>query len=144
MPAFSKPGLREVAGRLLAHEVTLARTVGNAESPVFPVCDRLRGPLGRLLGVGGFRALHIRSLALACAEVPWLRPLKIASDGSVEGLNEARAAQDIETVALGEVVLIAHLLGLLLTFIGASLTLRLLHDTWQELAPIRIEEEKIL
>ena len=97
------------------------------------MCEKLRGPLGKLMGVGGFRSLLARSLALAGAEVPWLGTLQIKADGSLEGLNESEVKLDWSATAEGEVVLVAQLLGLLVTFIGAGLTQRLLHDVWPEL-----------
>jgi len=39
-------------------------------------------------------------------------------------------------------VLIAHLIGLMITFIGESLTLRLLHDVWLDLPDSEINFER--
>jgi len=121
---------KEFARRLLAYEAGSGKPADAKVSPAFRVCEKLRGPLGKLLGVGGFRSLLSRALALAGAEVPWLRALHIKADGSLEGLDELEAKLDSRAVAEGEVVLAAQLLGLLVTFIGAALTQRLLQDIW--------------
>jgi hypothetical protein len=89
------------------------------------VCDKLRRLLTTLAGAAGFRSLLARALTLAKQESPALGAWEVKSDGSLQGLN-GEAAQ------LG-VVLIAHLIGLVITFIGESLTLRLLHDVWLDL-----------
>ncbi|MDP9049726.1 MAG: hypothetical protein M3O31_03250 [Acidobacteriota bacterium] len=64
-------------------------------------------------------------MTLAKRESPVLGAWEVKSDGSLQGLN-GEAAQS-------GAVLIAHLLGLMITFIGESLTLRLLHDVWLDL-----------
>ena len=89
------------------------------------VCDKLRRPLTTLAGAAGFRSLLARALTLAKQESPALGAWEIRSDGSLEGVN-GEAAQS-------GTVLIAHLIGLMITFIGVSLTLRLLHDVWLDL-----------
>ncbi|MEA3213747.1 MAG: hypothetical protein QOE70_6804 [Chthoniobacter sp.] len=52
------------------------------------------------------------------------------ADGSLEGWNELDAQDDPEKSAEGSLVLVAQWLGLLLAFIGESLTLRMLHEVW--------------
>lgn len=89
------------------------------------VCDKLRSPLTTLVGVGGFRSLLARALTLAKKGSPLLGAWEVKSDGSLQGLNGEAAQSDA--------VLIAQLIGLLITFIGESLTLRLLHDVWPDL-----------
>lgn len=63
------------------------------------------------------------------AEVEWLRTVTIKPDGSLSGL-EATAGLPVDEIARGESILIAHLVGLLITFIGETLTMRLLQDAW--------------
>jgi hypothetical protein len=96
------------------------------------VCEKLRAPLAKLAGVAGFRSLMARAKALATAEVPWLDSVQVRPDGSLEGFDAARRQQG--TVPNGEagVVVVTQLLGLLVTFIGEPLTLRLVCDAWPE------------
>jgi hypothetical protein len=94
--------------------------------------ERLRPHLAALMGNGGFRALLSRALALANAEVPWLRAVHVKADGSLEGLEELRAQLSPAELFDGRVVLLAQLLGLLEAFIGEDLTSRLVRDIWPE------------
>ena len=121
--------MRDCARRLLAYE-SPASTPSDGNNPaVFRVSENLRRPLSTLAGVAGFRALLGRALALAKSEVHGLSAVRIKPDGSLEGLSELHNDEAIEA----GVMLIAHLLGLLATFIGESLTLRLVQDTWPDL-----------
>ncbi len=133
MSNSATPKLKEFARRLLAHEAASRKPASAKDSAAFRVCEELRQPLGKLLGVGGFRALLSRALTVAGAEVAWLRALDIKADGCWEGLNELGAKLDSRAIANGEVVLVSQLLGLLVTFIGPALTLGLLHDIWPKM-----------
>ena len=59
-----------------------------------------------------------------------MRALHIEADGSLDGLGKLEMKPDPREIAEGEVALVSQLLGLLVTFIGPALTLRLLHDIW--------------
>jgi hypothetical protein len=87
------------------------------------------------MGTTGFCALLARALKLAGAEVPLLRALQVNTDGSLEGLDNLEAQADPQELAKGRVVLLAELLGLLVVFIGQSLTLRLVREVWPQLSP---------
>ena len=80
------------------------------------------------MGAAGFRALISRALVLASAEAACLRDLHIKADGSFEGLDELEAHANPEEIAAGGLVLLARLLGLLVTLIGENLTLQLLNN----------------
>ena len=125
--------LKEFARRLLAHDESLGKPADTKDFAAFSVCEKLRGPLSRLTGIGGFRSLLSRTLALAGAEIPWLRALHIKADGSLEGLEKIEAELDSPEVAEGEVVLVSQLLELLVTFIGPALTLQLVRDIWPKM-----------
>jgi hypothetical protein len=66
----------------------------------------------------------------------------VAADGSLKGLDELASQTDKEQARDGGAVLIAQLIGLLLTFIGEGLTLRLVQDEWPEAAFDRRVSEK--
>ena len=127
------PKVKEFARRLLAHDATLGKSGGREDSEAFRACEKLRGPLSKLTGVGGFSSLLSRALTLAGAEIPWLRKLGIKSDGSLEGLEDLVAIIDSRQMAEGEVALVSQLLGLLITFIGPALTRQLVHDIWPKM-----------
>ena len=125
---------RHLAQRLLTYEAVAGQNSEPAESAAFRVCERLRQPLITLAGVTGFRSLLSRALTLATAEAPSLSAVQVAADGSLKGLDELASQTDKERAGDGGAILIAQLIGLLLTFIGDGLTLRLVQDVWPEAA----------
>lgn len=133
MSNSATPKLKQLARRLLAYEAAASKPADAQNSTAFHVCEKLRGPLGKLLGGGGFRALLSRAQALAGKEVPWLLALKLKADGSIEELDELEGKLKARVVAEGEVVLVAQLIGLLATFIGTELTQRFLNEIWPEM-----------
>ena len=108
------------------------KTSGTKIPPAFQVCEKLRAHLATFMGNAGFRALLSCALALAKAEVPWLRAVHVKADGSLEGLEELDAKRNPDELFEGGVVLVAQLLGLLVAFIGEKLTLRLVREVWPE------------
>jgi hypothetical protein len=125
---------REVAGQLMAAEA-LGNTPAETGNPtLFRAIDTLRPHLSMLMGHGGFQALLARALMLAKAEVPWLTSLRVVAAGELEGLTANRPILDDATFREGELVFLAHLLGLLVAFIGAALTLRLINQLWPQLS----------
>jgi hypothetical protein len=128
---------RDLAQRLLAYEVVLAKTSEPGQSATLRVYEKLRRGLEEFVGAQGFYSLASRALALARTEVPSLGAVRVAADGSLQGLGEIEHPIDIDKdraaeSATGErgIILIASLLGLLLLFLGEALTLRLLRLTW--------------
>ena len=136
MTTTSPPTPKEFAQLLLAYEASLSKPAGAKVSPAGCVFEKMRGPLGKLMGVGGFRSLLLRALTLASADIPSLRSLQIQADGSLSGLEELEPQFDARMVAEGEAALVAELLGLLVIFIGPALTQRLLRDIWPKMADL--------
>jgi hypothetical protein len=134
MRSSDTPTTRELAQRLLAYEEVETGPAMADMHAVGRVCDKLRRPLTTLVGAAGFRSLLTRALILAKQESPVLDAWEVKADGSLEGLN-GKAAQ------MGA-VLLAHLIGLMITFIGESLTLRLLQDVWLDLPDSEVKFER--
>ena len=134
MPNTATPRLKEFARRLVVYEAAAAKPADADNSPAFRVCEKLRQPLSRLAGTAGFRSLLSRALALANDEARWMKAVHVKADGSLEGLDEAQARLLEGEIAEGEVVLIAQLIGLLVTFIGEKLTLHLVQEAWPDAA----------
>lgn len=128
----SLPKSRHLAQRLLTYEAVGGENSEPAESPAFRVCAKLRRPLVTLAGVAGFRSLLSRALMLARAQAPSLGAVGVAADGSLKVQDEFASQSNKEPASDGGTILIAELIGLLLTFIGESLTLRLVQDVWPE------------
>lgn len=123
------PSLRKLARRLLALEATSESAGSDARAhEAVRVCDKLRVSLTRFAGADGFASLLRRAFALARAEVPSLDRVKIRPDCSIEGLEELTHNDGTEAA----VAITAHLLGLLVTFIGQPLTLRLVREAWPD------------
>ncbi len=126
--------LRNVAERLIAHEHTHGQgPVGSAAIGAFRACERLRPQLAILMGTMGFRALLSRALALATVEVPWLHATHVDTAGTIVFLDGREAPVDSGALDEGGVVLLAQLVGLLVAFIGPSLTSQLLCEAWPTL-----------
>lgn len=121
---------RNLARRLLAVEAALDKASPPTESAAFRVYEKLHQNLCALAGIAGFRSLASRALTLAKAEAPSLEAMQITADGFVHGTREFEPQIDKYHDEETEVILIAQLLGLLVTFIGETLTLRLVQDTW--------------
>ena len=119
------PVIRELAERLVAFEQGAATILEADLLATCRVCEKLRRPLSHLVGAAGVSSLLRRALALAQRETPALRGVEVMNDGSLKGL-EGEAAMKSS-------LLIAHLINLLVTFIGVGLTFRLLHDIWPEM-----------
>ena len=128
------PQMRDFAERLIAYETKGNKPSKTKTPTACLVCEKLRPHLATLMGNTGFRALLSRALALANAEIIWLRAVHVKADGSLEGLDELHAQLDPDEFFEGCVVLLAQLLGLLVAFIGENLTLRLVREVWPKLS----------
>jgi len=98
----------------------------------FRVCEKLRQSLSTLAGTAGYRSLISRALTLAKKETPSPGKVQVKEDGSLEWTEAVEQQQGMDEAAKGGVVLVAQLLGLLFTFIGQALTLRLVRDLWPD------------
>ena len=126
------PGMRDLAHRLLTYEGGAGKASEPMESPILRVYEKLRLSLGEFVGVAGFQSLASRALTLARPEVPSLGTVRVAADGSLQGLGEIETQFDMDKnlAGEGEIILIARLLGLLRIFLGEALTLSLLRNAW--------------
>ena len=128
MPSASMRGL---AQRLLAVEAASQNAAGSHVLDGVRVCEKLQISVSRFTGSAGFVSLLRRALALARAESPSLQNLKVEPDGSLEGCEQL-AVEAGNGGPEGVVAIIAHLLGLLETFVGEPFTLRLVREAWPD------------
>lgn len=117
---------RDLARRLLTVEAASKSATDAPVHDAVRVCEKLRVSLTRLAGADGFTSLLRRALALARGEVPSLQSIPVKPDSVFAQLT----ALSNEDATNAGVAIIAHLLGLLITFIGASLTVRLVGENW--------------
>jgi hypothetical protein len=126
------PAVQELAGKLLAYETDENHPAEVRIQAALNAFEKLRLHLSKLVGVSGYQALLARALALAKAEAPWLGAAQVKADGSIDGFTAAASKQELETALSGGTVLLAQLLGLLITLIGETLTLRIVSDVWPD------------
>lgn len=121
--------------RDLARELVAAHAETEHRGPRGVVVhEKLRPALTRFAGAHGFEALLRRALALARAEVPALAHAKVSAEGRLEGFDQiARLGAEVEREAATAVT--AHVLWLLVTFIGESLTYKLVRDVFPDAPP---------
>jgi hypothetical protein len=127
------PAMRDLARQLLASSRSSPSGMTHKGGPpvheAVKVCETLRIAVTRFAGSDGFEALLRRALALARAESPALKRIRLGSDGQIEGFEEIAAQSGGAEAA---VALAAQLLTLLVTFIGEPLTLRLVREAWPD------------
>ena len=122
--------MRHFAKRLTVYERRRNQPSETNIPPAFQVCEKLRVHLAIFMGNTGFRELLSCALPRAQAEIPWLGAVKMKDDGALEGLEELNAKRNPDELLEGGVVLVAQLLGLLVAFIGESLTVRFVREVW--------------
>ena len=141
----ASPEIQDLARRLLAFEAAHDNSSDARADVAVQVIEELRTHLIRLTGVEGFRSLLSRALTLAKAEVPSLNMVQVSADGSLEGFEGIEQSQEAGTTGQAGIILVAHLLELLVTFIGEPLTLRLVRDKSRDAsmdgADVRTEEK---
>ena len=123
-----EPKLRIYAARFIADVISRNASAKLMPTAAFAVIEKLGPHFGALMGAAGFHALLSRALVLAGAEIAWLGQLHVKADGSFEGLNELESQAKSEEISDAGIVLLARLLGLLVTLIGDELTLQLLSN----------------
>ncbi len=126
--------------RLLTYEAAERQDQAALIEAAERVSDKLRAHLSKRIGQEGFRTLLARALVLTTAEFPHLSAARVGTDGSLIGLQRiVSPAQEQNSEAQadtpeGAIALVARLMELLATFIGETLTLRLISALWPELA----------
>lgn len=88
------------ARRLVDYEAASGKPVVAKDPVASRVCEKLRGPLGKLMGIGGFYSLLSRAQALASAEVPWLLDLNMPKKNGWEVLQEVKGDSDLRTIPI--------------------------------------------
>lgn len=132
--------IQELARRLLRQETGERREPTALATAVERACARLRGRLVPLIGRTGFTALFRRALRLAQGEFPALAALTVeeGAEPCIGGAREFAAAHadDPGLVEAALVAILTHFTGLLSTFVGEALTLRVIDEGW----PARADE----
>ncbi|HUE74088.1 MAG TPA: hypothetical protein VMP01_24620 [Pirellulaceae bacterium] len=121
--------MRALASQLLALEGAGGNGSEARAAAAVRVCHTLRAALTRLVGQDGFAALLRRALAVARQEVPALGSVQVQSSGELTGF-EPLSATTPDHGSEAAAAIAAHLLALLVTFIGERLTLQVVREAW--------------
>ena len=111
----------------LAIEVVAAEARADRDGVEVAVPTKLRATLGKLIGTHGFNVVLTRALTLAKREEPSLFGAVLDPDGMLKGLASTSADRE-----RGLTKVLAHLIELLMRFIGEELTARVVRDTWPD------------
>lgn len=122
--------MQTFARRLIENEANGVKSLRAKNAAAFEIYEKLRPQLEPLVGKSGFRSLLSRALTLATMEISELRTMQVRANGALEGPKEVKENQNSTKVYKGRVVFLAHLLGLLVAFIGRNLTVRLMNEIW--------------
>ena len=122
--------MRAFAMRLIKLEAKVIKSRQSQVELTILVVEKLRPHLSNIMGSAGFRALLSRALALAKKEIPGLHTMQVNADGTLDGLNKLETHDSPDDLFEGSIVLLAHMLGLLVAFIGESLTLQMMGGVW--------------
>ncbi|MGI4830640.1 MAG: hypothetical protein ACRYFU_20960 [Janthinobacterium lividum] len=117
---------RRVADQLLAHEAEISGVSEGELAVAVRICERLRHPLGAIVGREAFRTLVTRALALGKREDEALAALRVKEDGLLEGTGVA-SSQAATT-------LVAHLIRVPKILVGDAVTQNLLREAWPEIS----------
>lgn len=122
--------MRDLARRLLLESRT---ATGLPVHEAMVVIEKLRVSLIRFAGADGFTSLLRRALIMATRDVPELQIVSVDAAGHLEGFERLVTQAGTGTVGNEAAVAItAHLLGLLVTFVGKPLTLVLIGNAWPD------------
>ena len=142
------PAVRRLAQRVLEREL---EGTGGGPQPdseaLAPAAqsamERLAEPLGRLLGVEGYWGLLRRAVHVARIESPLLQELQVSVEpaGGLDVLHAAVRDADPAVARDALTAVLAHLVWLLVTFIGERLTRRILRDAWPDM---QLDDEALI
>ncbi len=133
MDRFSLP-LLGFAKRLIALELSGPESTKSASQRAISSFEKLRSQIITLMGSGGFQALLTRAIALAQSDVEWLRQVHVNADGMIETPLQVQPPISTEQMTEGSAIVLAHFLGLLVTFVGVRIMVNIVRETWPEIS----------
>jgi hypothetical protein len=132
--AAATPAHRELARWLLAREVDHHREPIDLAAAAEAACRKLGHRVARLVTFVACQALLARALHLARRDFPFLEGVRPgpSPDVCLEGLAERLRGVEHARATEGLAAVLANVLGLLATFIGDEITMRLVRDAWPD------------
>jgi DNA-binding response OmpR family regulator len=134
MQKTEKIKLLFLSRQMLDYESGGGNNGASMEPAVLGVSLKLRDALSGFLGEEGFRSIMSRALTLARSEVEWLSLVTVTPTGNFEGLTSAEESVNSRDIAYGQNILVAQILGILIAFVGETMTHTLLQEKWPEIA----------
>jgi hypothetical protein len=134
MTAFEIAARRQLAVRVLRHEAGPDADAAALAAAARRAYDDLARVVTPVIGQAGVEALTGRALHLAQRDYPWLRDTRgpEPAEGPFTRVVFTLERQDPAVAAEAAGSVFATLTGLLVTFIGEPLTLRLLRKAWPD------------
>lgn len=102
------------------------------------VIEKLRSAVTRFAGPDGFTSLLRRAVKLAGRDLPLLHGVDVDADGRLTGMEHLGADMGPDAGRVRDeaaVEIAATVLELLVTFVGETLTLKLVRGAWPETFP---------
>ena len=93
----------------------------------------LHATIETLLGGSGARILQSRALYLTARDHPWVAGIGTTHSGALTGMEEALTQESSEAVLTAFAEVLGHVVVLLTSFVGASLTMKVVQDSWPQL-----------
>lgn len=118
--------------RLLSREAGTEPDARAIAAAARRLCARFTEQLAPLIGEAGVAAICARSLHLTQQRVPGLAPVRAQEDASCALLQLSLEQQEPTAGAEAAVAVLATASDLLASFIGESLTTRLLREAWPD------------
>ena len=116
----------------LIDDALALRKNGNSDGAI-ELWQDLTGPLGSIIGEGGFSALYTRSVYLTHAAFDWFAPGHASDTPDLRLMNLKLALESgnaAETSGASQMLLLKFIASLA-SLIGTSLTLRIVSSAWQ-------------
>jgi hypothetical protein len=130
--------LELLAERILKGGASLQGDATDVPRATERAVDELGAHLRRVFGPAGFEALLTRSLAVSRREHAFLERVPDPKGGGLSGLVRAADGREPHEVERGCTCLFAHLMELLMTFVGEGIAFGLLRQAWpDEVASLR-------
>ena len=125
---------QRVFGRMLARESGTGADAPAIAAAARRLCERFAEQLTPLIGDAGVAAICARSLHLTLRNVRELSPVRASARGDAPFALLQRSLEQLEPAAATEVAVavLATVGELLASFIGESLTTRLLREAWPD------------
>jgi hypothetical protein len=128
------PAQRDLAFWLLNAEMDDAQEPEALLDAAERACQKLGRRLARLVTVVGYQSLLARALHLAEGEFPFLEGVRpgVTEDACFDGLRAKTEGINAVMLRTALMTVLAQVIGLVTTFIGDDLTLRLVRDVWPD------------